>query len=90
MSYEAFGDGGDQEDGGFTGERVVEIGTDCFRRGVQMCREMMARFVEQGGDLATAGSIRANWNPLWGADPGRPSDAEYQQDREAFDPMVCA
>lgn len=43
-----------------------------FRQGAQECREMMARFVEQGGDAITAASIRANWNPEWGADPGPP------------------
>ena len=37
MSLEAWGDGGDDE-GGFTDERVAEIGTESFRRGVQMCR----------------------------------------------------
>lgn len=89
MSYEAWGDGGD-EDAGFTDERVGEIGMECFRRGVQMCREMMARFVEQGGDATTAGSIRANWNPEWGADPGKPSDEDYEQDRKGFDPFCCA
>jgi len=39
------------------------------RTGAAACREMMARFVEQGGDAATAASIRANWNPEWGTDP---------------------
>lgn len=43
-----------------------------FARGAQACREMMARFVEQGGDTSTATSIRANWHPGWGADPGQP------------------
>jgi hypothetical protein len=48
-------------------------GTD-FARGAQACREMMARFVEQGGDTNTAASIRANWHPGWGDDPGPPPD----------------
>lgn len=43
-----------------------------FRQGAQACREMMARFVEQGGDATTAASIRANWPPSWGPDPGPP------------------
>lgn len=43
-----------------------------FRQGAQDCREMLARFVEQGGDPVTAASIRANWNPSWGPDPGPP------------------
>lgn len=44
-----------------------------FRIGAQHCREVMAAFVEQGGDTVTAASIRANWNPEWGTDPGPPS-----------------
>lgn len=40
-----------------------------FHKGAVACREMMAAFVEQGGDAATASSIRLNWNPEWGADP---------------------
>lgn len=43
-----------------------------YRRGAQDCREMMARFVEQGGDPVMANSIRLNWNPSWGTDPGKP------------------
>jgi len=42
------------------------------REGARACREMMARFVEQGGDHVIAASIRANWNPEWGDDPGPP------------------
>lgn len=44
----------------------------CFTLGLQAMREMLARFVEQGGDHSTAESIRANWNPSWGPDPGKP------------------
>lgn len=40
-----------------------------FISGARACREVMARFVEQGGDAATAASIRANWHPDWGANP---------------------
>lgn len=47
-----------------------------FRRGAQACREMLARFVEQGGDATTAASLRANWNPEWGDDPGQPTSAQ--------------
>lgn len=48
-----------------------ELGTvDFFRLGAQAMREMQARFVEQGGDPVTAGSMRVNWNPSWGEDPG--------------------
>lgn len=68
MSLEAFGDGDDGLDGYVTDVRAEEA----FVAGAQACREMMARFVEQGGDATTAMSIRANWNPKWGADPGKP------------------
>jgi hypothetical protein len=37
-------------------------------------REMLARFVEQGGDPVIAQSIRANWHPGWGTDPGKLDD----------------
>jgi hypothetical protein len=45
-----------------------------FLWGARACREMMARFVEQGGNTATAASIRANWHPAWGTDPGTVDD----------------
>lgn len=51
--------------------------TDAFRAGAQQMREMLARFVEQGGSEAEksiAISIRANWVPGWGKDPGKPDD----------------
>lgn len=82
MSLEAWGDEG--LDGYFTEERVEQIGVELFRVGAQMCREMMARFLEQGGDVAHAASVRANWNPEWGEDPGRPSDEQYTQARSKF------
>ena len=65
MSWEAWGDPDDLTDSN-TDERVEEA----FVLGAQACREMLARFVEQGGDAVTAASIRANWNPSWGTDPG--------------------
>ena len=88
MSYEVFGD--DDDDRGFTSDRVAEIGSTCFTRGAQICREMMARFVEQGGDATTAGSIRANWNPAWGKDPDEPTEEEYDSCRDGFDPWSVA
>lgn len=45
-----------------------------FREGAQHMREMLARFVAQGGDAVTANSLRLNWNPTWGPDPGAPQD----------------
>ena len=43
-----------------------------FRAGLLACREYMARFVEQGGNHGIAQSIRANWWPSLGDDPGAP------------------
>lgn len=59
---------GDPHEGYVTEERAEEL----FTAGLQAMREMLARFVEQGGDPAIAESIRANWKPSWGKDPGRP------------------
>lgn len=66
MSYEVFGDN-DEDDGRVTTARAEEL----FISGAQIMREMLARFVEQGGDATTAASIRANWVPDWGKDPGK-------------------
>jgi hypothetical protein len=46
-----------------------------FIRGAQACRELMARFVEGQGNATLAMSLRANWNPSWGTDPGRVDSA---------------
>jgi hypothetical protein len=43
-----------------------------FRAGLLACREYMARFVEQRGHPEIARSIRANWWPQLGDDPGAP------------------
>lgn len=59
-----------------------------FRAGLLACREYMARFVEQGGDTVTAQSIRANWWPMLGDDPGAPrlfDFAEIVTEREGED-----
>lgn len=66
MSYEAWGDGDDGDDR-FTADRCEELMVGA----AQVMREMLARFVEQGGDATTAQSIRANWHPGWGKDPGK-------------------
>ena len=57
----------DPHEGYVTEERAEEL----FRAGLQAMREMLARFVEPESPTIAA-SIRANWNPSWGADPGRP------------------
>ncbi len=68
MSLEAWGDEGDYGlDGYITDDRATEF----MIGAAQVMREMFARFVEQGGDHVTAASIRANWNPSWGKDPGK-------------------
>jgi hypothetical protein len=50
-----------------------------FRAGLLAARETMARFVEQGGDKATAASIRANWWPSLGGDPGAPRQLRFDE-----------
>ena len=63
-------DDNDAHEGYVTEDRAEEM----FVLGAQAAREMIARFVEQGGDAVTAASIRANWHPGWGKDPGKPDD----------------
>jgi hypothetical protein len=60
---------GESDNEGWVREERAE---EMFAEGAQAMREMLARFVEQGGDHTTAASIRANWHPGWGKDPGRP------------------
>lgn len=50
-----------------------------FRAGLLACREYMARFVEQGGNSEIAGSIRANWWPVLGSDPGAPRKFRFEE-----------
>lgn len=50
-----------------------------FRAGLLACREYMAAFVEQGGNKNIADSIRANWWPSLGADPGRPRRLRWEE-----------
>jgi len=67
MSLEAWGDEGDVGPEGYiTEDRAEEL----MIGAAQVMREMLARFVEQGGDATIAASIRANWIPGWGKDPG--------------------
>lgn len=56
-----------------------------FRAGFILCREYMARFVEQGGDPATAQSIRANWIPAFEGDPGGPRKMLFSEIAAAED-----
>lgn len=50
-----------------------------FRAGLLACREYMARFVEQGGNPIIAQSIRANWWPSLGDDPGAPRQLSFDE-----------
>jgi hypothetical protein len=59
-------------DGRFERVDPLDVFALMFESGAQAAREMIARFVEQGGDHTTANSIRLNWNPSWGPDPGMP------------------
>lgn len=52
----------------------IEDAAKCFESGLQSMREMLARFVEQGGNPEIAQSMRLNWNPSWGPDPGKPDE----------------
>jgi hypothetical protein len=65
MSFEVFGDG-DDGDTGITEDRAQEMAINA----AQVMREMLARFVEVDSPTI-AQSIRANWIPDWGADPGK-------------------
>lgn len=67
MSYEAWGD----DDGGPEGYVTDERAKEMFVGGLQAMREMLAQFIEPQ-DATMAQSIRANWKPEWGQDPGRP------------------
>lgn len=55
------------------------VHTVYFRAGLLAARETMARFVEQGGDAVTAASIRANWWPSLGPDPGPPRQYTFDE-----------
>ena len=70
MSWEAWGDDDSMRgpEGYVTDERAEEM----FVGGLQAMREMLAQFVEAQGLETIAQSIRANWKPEWGKDPGRP------------------
>jgi hypothetical protein len=50
-----------------------ELREMAFRAGAAQMREMLARFIEQGGHPVLAQSMRLNWVPSWGDDPGQAS-----------------
>jgi hypothetical protein len=69
MSWEAWGEPDEMPEGWVTDDQCAEIAKEQFVEGLCAMREMLARFVEQGGDTNTAASLRANWNSTWGPDP---------------------
>lgn len=65
------------DDDTFSSDQLFDRQQEAFIAGAQQMREMLARFVEQGGsdvEKTIAISIRANWVPGWGDDPGKPDD----------------
>lgn len=60
----------EDDTGGPEGYVTEERAEEMFIAGAQACREMMARFVECESPTIAA-SIRANWSPSWGPDPGK-------------------
>lgn len=81
MSLGAWGDEGDVGPDGLEGYVSEERAQEMFRLGAQAMREMLARFVDQcSDDKPLVNSIRNNWHPGWGKDPGKldgeiPADA---------------
>jgi hypothetical protein len=69
MSWEAWGD--DDSMRGPEGYVTEERAQEYFIGGLVAMREMLARFIEPQ-DATMAQSIRANWRPEWGKDPGKP------------------
>lgn len=62
----------------WTKDEALQHCSDVLRAialGAQLCREMMAGFVAGQGQPMIAMSIRANWDPAWGVDPGAPVEA---------------
>lgn len=83
------GDDGIDSDGYVTDERADEMCDEAFTEGARACREMLARFVEQGGHPGIAMSIRANWHPGWGVDPGPITGLIPLNPGEAPSPVSC-
>lgn len=67
MSLEVYGDEGDT---GMDGYVTDDVARDMALSAAQVMREMLARFVETESPVI-AESIRANWIPSWGKDPGK-------------------
>ncbi len=59
------------DDEAYEGYVTEERAAEFFVGGLRAMREMLARFVESESP-AIAQSMRLNWNPSWGPDPGRP------------------
>ena len=77
MSFESAEAGYLEPDDGPEGYVTEDRAEELFIGGLQAMREMLARFVEQGGNPEIAQSMRLNWNPSWGKDPGRPDEVAH-------------
>ena len=70
------------DDDCYSSDEVIDLQCEAFKAGAQQMREMLARFVEHMQKIGQpwpepeviAGSMRANWVPDWGKDPGKPDD----------------
>lgn len=71
MSLEVFGDEGI---GGNEGYVTEERAQEMFVAGLQAMREMLARHLEKCYMEEVANTIRRQWAPTWGVDPGQPSE----------------
>lgn len=64
----------------YTEDEFAEKQNEAFIAGAQQMREMLARFVEHTpgnpnpDPKVVAQSMRLNWVPGWGGDPGKPDD----------------
>ena len=69
--------GSGEDESYYNDDQVFQKECEAFIAGAQQMREMLARFVEQGGsevERKIASSMRLNWVPGWGKDPGKPDD----------------
>lgn len=78
------GSGCDEE--WYSSDEVAEREGAAFIAGAQQMREMLSRFVETSGlpptnPVILAQSMRLNWVPGWGKDPGKPDDVHIKIDR---------
>jgi hypothetical protein len=69
--------GWEPDEDGLEGYVTEGRAEELFAAGAQQMREMLARFVE-ATDPVIANSIRLNWPPSLGPDPGRPESIDFE------------